>query len=251
MSRVSTVCHLQMRRPGRRFRDGCCATSSTTAGHDLADGRMFRHVLGNLIDHRRPSRPSPWSARRRPSTSPSGRRPSPGRRRRLEPPVQAPRVAQLVGRRPDAGAEPGQERRAERRRLHDLRALDRHARAGRPGSGRAGRWRRRRRRRAATTGAAGPSASTTSRTSKAIASSVARTRCAAGGAAGDAEDRAAGVRVPVGAPSPVSAGTNTTPSVSGTVRAIASVSAAEPTICRPSRSHCTAAPVTKIAPSIA
>jgi hypothetical protein len=37
----------------------------------------------------------------------------------------------------------------------------------------------------------------------------------------------------------------------GTVAAIASVSAAEPTICRPSRSHCTAAPVTKIAPSSA
>ena len=54
-----------------------------------------------------------------------------------------------------------------------------------------------------------------------------------------------------GAPSPVRAGTNTTPSVSSTVAAIASVSAADPTICRPSRSHCTAAPVTKIAPSVA
>ena len=54
-----------------------------------------------------------------------------------------------------------------------------------------------------------------------------------------------------GAPSPVSAGTKTTPSVSGTVAAIASVSAADPTICSPSRSHCTAAPVTKIAPSSA
>ena len=42
-----------------------------------------------------------------------------------------------------------------------------------------------------------------------------------------------------GAPSPVSAGTNTTPSVSSTVAAIASDSAADPTICRPSRSHCT------------
>ena len=54
-----------------------------------------------------------------------------------------------------------------------------------------------------------------------------------------------------GAPSPVSAGTNTTPPVSSTVAAIASLSAADPTICRPSRSHCTAAPVTKIAPSVA
>jgi hypothetical protein len=49
----------------------------------------------------------------------------------------------------------------------------------------------------------------------------------------------------------VSAGTNTTPSEESTVEAIAAVSAAEPTICSPSRSHCTAAPVTKIAPSSA
>ena len=54
-----------------------------------------------------------------------------------------------------------------------------------------------------------------------------------------------------GAPRPVSAGTKTTPSVSVTVAAIAAVSAAEPTIWSPSRSHCTAAPVTKIAPSSA
>ena len=52
-----------------------------------------------------------------------------------------------------------------------------------------------------------------------------------------------------GAPSPVSAGTNTTPSEDSTVDATASLSAADPTICSPSRSHCTAAPVTKIAPS--
>ena len=52
-----------------------------------------------------------------------------------------------------------------------------------------------------------------------------------------------------GAPRPVSAGTNTTPSLSGTVAAMAAVSAADPTIWSPSRSHCTAAPVTKIAPS--
>jgi hypothetical protein len=37
--------------------------------------------------------------------------------------------------------------------------------------------------------------------------------------------------------------------VLSTVAAIASVSAADPTICRPSRSHWTAAPVTKMAPS--
>ena len=72
----------------------------------------------------------------------------------------------------------------------------------------------------------------------------------AGGAAGDADDQCRGRAGPsAGAPSPVSAGTKTTPSVSSTVAAIAAVSAAEPTICSPSRSHCTAAPVTKIAPS--
>ena len=47
----------------------------------------------------------------------------------------------------------------------------------------------------------------------------------------------------------MSAGTNTTPPESGTERASASVSAAEVMICRPSRSHCTAAPVTNTAPS--
>ena len=54
-----------------------------------------------------------------------------------------------------------------------------------------------------------------------------------------------------GAPSPVSAGTNTTPPLSGTVEASASDSAAEPIKPRPSRSHWIAAPVTKIAPSCA
>ena len=52
-----------------------------------------------------------------------------------------------------------------------------------------------------------------------------------------------------GAPSPVNAGTKTTPPESGTVPASASVSAAAPISPSPSRSHCTAAPVTKIAPS--
>ena len=47
-----------------------------------------------------------------------------------------------------------------------------------------------------------------------------------GRAAGQAEDRAARVRVPVRRPSPVSAGTNTTPPESGTDRASASLSAA-------------------------
>ena len=47
-----------------------------------------------------------------------------------------------------------------------------------------------------------------------------------------------------GAASPVSAGTKYTPWVSGTLRASVSVSAAEPRRPAPSRSHCTAAPVT-------
>jgi hypothetical protein len=54
-----------------------------------------------------------------------------------------------------------------------------------------------------------------------------------------------------GAPRPVSAGTNTTPPESGTVDANGSDSEAAPMIPSPSRSHCTAAPVTKIAPSSA
>ncbi len=93
------------------------------------------------------------------------------------------------------------------------------------------------------------SVSSTSRTSKAIASSVARTMCAR------VVPRVMPMIIPracgsqCGAPRPVSAGTNTTPSVSSTVAAMAAVSAALPTICRPSRSHCTADPVTKIAPS--
>ena len=53
---------------------------------------------------------------------------------RLEPAVQPPGGGELVGRRPHAGAEPGQERRAQGGRLADLRPLDRHAGAGRPAS---------------------------------------------------------------------------------------------------------------------
>ena len=92
----------------------------------------------------------------------------------------------------------------------------------------------------------------TSRTSKAIASSVARTRCArvvprviprivpraCGSQCGGAE---AGQR----------RHEHHAVGVESTVAAIAAVSAADPTIWRPSRSHCTAAPVTKIAPSSA
>ena len=54
-----------------------------------------------------------------------------------------------------------------------------------------------------------------------------------------------------GAPRPVSAGTKTTPPVSGTLRASASTSFADRMIPSPSRSHCTAAPAMKADPSSA
>jgi hypothetical protein len=93
--------------------------------------------------------------------------------------------------------------------------------------------------------------STTSRTSNAIASSVARARCArvVPRVMPTIAPRACGSQC--GAPMPVSAGTNTTSPESGTVRASPSISAAESMRPSPSRSHCTAAPVTKIAPSSA
>ena len=69
-------------------------------------------------------------------------------------------------------------------------------------------------------------ASTTSRTSKAIASSVARARCARVVPRVMPSDGAARVGSQCGAPSPVSAGTNTTPPLSGTAAASASISAA-------------------------
>ena len=45
---------------------------------------------------------------------------------RVEAAVELPGLAEVVGRGPDAGAEPGEEGRAQRRRLHDPRTLDRH-----------------------------------------------------------------------------------------------------------------------------
>ena len=68
--------------------------------------------------------------------------------------------------------------------------------------------------------------SATSRTSKAIASSVARTTCArvVPRVMPNSGPRASGSQS--GAPSPVSAGTNTTPPESGTLRASASLCAA-------------------------
>ena len=74
----------------------------------------------------------------------------------------------------------------------------------------------------------------------------------AGRAAGEADEQAAGVRVPVRGAEPGQRGHehHAVGVVDGRRRA-AAVSAADPTICSPSRSHCTAAPVTKIAPSSA
>src|SRR5947209_20562734 len=54
-----------------------------------------------------------------------------------------------------------------------------------------------------------------------------------------------------GEPSPVKAGTTTTPPASGTDAASGPVSLASPMMPRPSRIHWIAAPVTKMAPSIA
>ena len=54
-----------------------------------------------------------------------------------------------------------------------------------------------------------------------------------------------------GEPSPVNAGTTYTPPESATDAASGPISAASRMTPRPSRSHCTAAPVMKIAPSIA
>ena len=71
-------------------------------------------------------------------------------------------------------------------------------------------------------------------------------------APGQADDQAAGVRVPVRGAEPGQRGhEDHALGVGHGRRRSASVSAAEPTICRPSRSHCTAAPVTKIEPSLA
>ena len=155
-------------------------------------------------------------------------------------------MAQVVGGVPDPDAEAGEEGRAEAGGLDDLRSLDRYA--DRVGLQLAQQ----------VVGAAPPSTrsedscgitSSTSRTSNAIASSVARTMCArvVPRVSPTIRPRACGSQC--GAPSPVRAGTKTTPPLSETVDATAWLSAAEPTIWMPSRSHCTAAPVTKIEPS--
>ena len=62
---------------------------------------------------------------------------------------------------------------------------------------------------------------------------------------------AAGVRVPVGRAEAGERRHEDDAAGVGDGRGEASISAAEPMIRRPSRSHCTAAPVTKIAPSSA
>ncbi len=92
---------------------------------------------------------------------------------------------------------------------------------------------------------------TTSRVWNAIASTTARAMCAR------VVPRVMPTTVPraygsqSGAPSPANAGTTNTPPVSSTEAASGPTSEASAMIPRPSRSHCTAAPVTKIAPSSA
>src|SRR5690348_1474013 len=94
-------------------------------------------------------------------------------------------------------------------------------------------------------------ADTTSAVWYAIASTTARAKCAR------VVPRVNPTMVPRaygshhGEPKPVNAGTRNTPPVSGTDDASGPVSAADAMIPKPSRNHCTAAPVTKIAPSIA
>ena len=173
-----------------------------------------------------------------------GRR-SPG----LEARIELPGLAQVVGRVPDPDAEAGQERRPEGGGLDDLGPLHRHAElvglerhsrslAQAPPSTRKGDDVGSRHRREHVAHLEGDGL-------QGRPHEVRPRR-----AAGDADDQCRGRAGPsAGAPSPVRAGTNTTPSEESTVAAIASVSAAEPTIWSPSRSHCTAAPVTKIAPS--
>src|SRR3954447_556270 len=93
--------------------------------------------------------------------------------------------------------------------------------------------------------------STTSRVAYTIDSTTARVRCAR------PVPRVMPTIVPraygsqYGDPSPVNAGTHTTPSVSSTDAASGPASAAFVMMPRPSRSHWIAAPVTKIAPSYA
>ena len=168
--------------------------------------------------------------------------------------AQPPGAGQLVGRRPHAGAEPGQERRAQAGGLQHLRALDRDAElvglqlqsrslaAAPPSTRSVGRSRR----------SPVTITSKTSRTSKAIASRVARTRCARGGAAGDPDDRAPRVGIPVRARRARSAPARTRrrrcPGRSRPAPRSARPSSEEPS---PSRSHWMAAPVTKTAPSSA
>ena len=94
-------------------------------------------------------------------------------------------------------------------------------------------------------------ASTTSRVWNAIDSTTARARWArpAPRVRPRMVPRAYGSQY--GAPRPVKAGTMTTPAVSSTDSASGPICAASSMIPSPSRSHCTAAPVTKIAPSSA
>ena len=92
-------------------------------------------------------------------------------------------------------------------------------------------------------------ADTSSTICSAIASSAARARCArvVPRVMPAMSPRASGRQW--GAPSPASAGTITTPPLSGTEAASASTSADRSMMPRPSRSHCTSAPATKALPS--
>ena len=212
-------------RPSRASRSraqSSCAQPRARSTARRHVGAPARHLVGG---HRRGERSPP------PSSWPRPRRASPTRPRR------APR-----GRRRRARSSPAP------------RAGGRARRARRPGTGTAGPSRSRRRRRAArasSTPAADGSRRRRRAVCHAIDSTTARARCArpVPRVSPKIVPRAYGSHH--GDPSPVNAGTNTTPPVSGTLSASGPVSAASAMIPSPSRSHWTAAPVTKIAPSIA
>ena len=172
----------------------------------------------------------------------------------LERRVELPLRGDVVERRPTRPrpGRPGRRRRAPSSpgcggRLHGAR------RADRPAAAAAGPSPTRRRRRAASVTvapAAAAMASTTSRVWYAIASTTARARWARVVPRRDADDRAAGVRVP---PRAAEAGERRhhvrRRRCRRPTRPAAPISAAAAMMPRPSRSHWTAAPVTKMAPS--
>ena len=232
----------EVRRPPRQ------APPRHDGGDVLGGDRTEQQPLGDDVAQE-VHFPARGRALRQRSCRPSSRRPCSGSKRRSS--CQVSRSSSVDAQTPVPS--PARNAAPERRGLDDLRPLDRDAElvglqlaeqvVGRGAAVDA--------QRTVSAGLAA-SSSTTSRTSKAIASSVARTRCARVVPRVMPRIGAAGVRVPVRGAEPGQRGhEHHAAGVGHGARRCASVSAAEPTICSPSRSHCTAAPVTKIAPSSA